>query len=132
MDEMEFTEEGDYEDEEERSVTRSRALARIAPAAAGNSIQSGLARISLSSLPTRPMAAAARPLALLASASKALGASSRLAVSPSRLPRAVAFALRGRRSFAAAAGGVVMGKAGAVDADAGMNAHQRRLLFEDE
>ncbi|KAK3138765.1 hypothetical protein QOZ80_5AG0373170 [Eleusine coracana subsp. coracana] len=78
------------------------------------------------------MAAAARPLALLASASKALGASSRLAVSPSRLPRAVAFALRGRRSFAAAAGGVVMGKAGAVDADAGMNAHQRRLLFEDE
>jgi isopentenyl-diphosphate Delta-isomerase len=44
----------------------------------------------------------------------------------------VAVALRERRSFAAAAGGAVMGKAGAVDADAGMDAHQRRLLFEDE
>ncbi|CAL4893583.1 unnamed protein product [Urochloa decumbens] len=83
-------------------------------------------------------AAAARPaLALLASASASLGAGrrawARLAVSSSSagsaLPR-----FRGRRSVAAAAGGAVMGKAGpgAVDADAGMNAVQRRLMFEDE
>jgi isopentenyl-diphosphate Delta-isomerase len=78
------------------------------------------------------MFAAARPLALPASASAALGASHQLAAPCSRLPRAVAVALRERRSFAAAAGGAVMGKAGAVDADAGMDAHQRRLLFEDE
>ncbi|CAN6351004.1 unnamed protein product [Urochloa humidicola] len=85
-------------------------------------------------------APAARPgLALLASASASLGAGrrswARLAVSSSSslaglaLPR-----LRGGRSFAAAAGGAVMGKAGpgAVDADSGMDAVQRRLMFEDE
>ncbi|RCV17718.1 hypothetical protein SETIT_3G241900v2 [Setaria italica] len=83
-------------------------------------------------------ASAARPtLALLASASSSLGAGrrarARLAVSSSlaasALPR-----LRGRCSLAAAAGGAVMGKAGpgAVDADAGMDAVQRRLMFEDE
>ncbi|PUZ65986.1 hypothetical protein GQ55_3G269900 [Panicum hallii var. hallii] len=83
-------------------------------------------------------APAARPtLALLASASASLGAGrrawARLAVSSSSaglaLPR-----LRGRRAFAAAAGGAVMGKAGpgAVEADAGMDAVQRRLMFEDE
>ncbi|TVU19371.1 hypothetical protein EJB05_35516 [Eragrostis curvula] len=80
------------------------------------------------------MAAAARPLALLASASAALGAGrSRLAAcSASGLPRAAGLALRGRRSLTAAAGGAVMGKAGVVDADAGMDAVQRRLMFEDE
>ena len=83
-------------------------------------------------------APAARPtLALLASASASLGAGrrawARLAVSSSlagpALPR-----LRGRRAFAAAAGGAVMGKAGpgTVEADAGMDAVQRRLMFEDE
>ncbi|KAL6610224.1 hypothetical protein ACP70R_040193 [Stipagrostis hirtigluma subsp. patula] len=82
------------------------------------------------------MAAAARPLALLASASASLaagGASVRLAASSSRTPRR-ALAVLGRRQFAAAAaaGGAVMGKAGAADADAGMDAVQRRLMFEDE
>ncbi|WVZ98545.1 hypothetical protein U9M48_043974 [Paspalum notatum var. saurae] len=81
-------------------------------------------------------ASAARPLALLASASASLGvgrrAWARLAVSSSAglaLP-----SIRGRRAFAASAGGAVMGKAGpgAVDADAGMDAVQRRLMFEDE
>jgi isopentenyl-diphosphate Delta-isomerase len=78
------------------------------------------------------MTTAARPLALLASASAALGASRRLAIPPSRLLKAAALALRGRRSFAAAAGSAVMGKDGAVDADARMDPLQRRLLFEDE
>ncbi|XP_062231379.1 isopentenyl-diphosphate Delta-isomerase I-like [Phragmites australis] len=75
---------------------------------------------------------------LLASASVSLGVGrrswSRLAVSSSAsglLPRP-GLALRGRRSFAAAAGGAVIGKADAVDADAGMDAVQRRLMFEDE
>ncbi|KAL6620253.1 hypothetical protein ACP70R_035392 [Stipagrostis hirtigluma subsp. patula] len=83
------------------------------------------------------MAAAARPLALLASASASLAAgrasSVRLAVSSSRTPRR-ALAVLGRRQFAAAAaaGGAVMGKAGAADADVGMDAVQRRLMFEDE
>ncbi|KAL6909972.1 hypothetical protein ACP4OV_001230 [Aristida adscensionis] len=83
------------------------------------------------------MAAAARPLALLASASASLAvrrASSRLGltVSSSRLPRP-ALAFRGGRPFTAAvAGGAVMGQAGAVDADPGMDAVQRRLMFEDE
>ncbi|XP_062181670.1 isopentenyl-diphosphate Delta-isomerase I, chloroplastic-like isoform X2 [Phragmites australis] len=84
---------------------------------------------------------AARPLVLLTSALAALGvgprAWPRLAVSSSTsasgLPRP-AVALCWRRSFAAAAGGAVMGKAGpgAVDTDAGMDAVQRRLMFEDE
>ena len=83
-------------------------------------------------------ASAARSLALFSSAaSLGLGrASSRLALSsPSShsglLPRP-ALAFRGRASFAATA--VVMGKAGAVDAeaDAGMDAVQRRLMFDDE
>ncbi|KAI5018606.1 hypothetical protein ZWY2020_043494 [Hordeum vulgare] len=83
-------------------------------------------------------AAAARSLALFSSAaSLGLGrASSRLALSSSPshsglLPRP-ALAFRGRASFAATA--VVMGKAGAVDAeaDAGMDAVQRRLMFDDE
>ena len=89
------------------------------------------------SLPSPIMSAsAARPLALLASASASLGvgrpAWARLAASSSAglaLP-----SIRGRRAFAASAGGAVMGKAGpgAVDADAGMDAVQRRLMFEDE
>ncbi|KAF6995914.1 hypothetical protein CFC21_012335 [Triticum aestivum] len=82
-------------------------------------------------------ASAARSLALFSSASLGLGrASSRLALSSSRshsglLPRP-ALAFRGRASFAATA--VVMGKAGAVgaEADAGMDAVQRRLMFDDE
>ncbi|KAM3410485.1 hypothetical protein ACQJBY_002599 [Aegilops geniculata] len=84
-------------------------------------------------------ASAARSLALFSSAaSLGLGrASSRLTLSSSPsshsglLPRP-ALAFRGRASFAATA--VVMGKAGAVDAeaDAGMDAVQRRLLFDDE
>lgn len=82
-------------------------------------------------------ASAARSLALFSSASLGLGrASSRLALSSSSshsglLPRP-ALAFRGRASFAATA--VVMGKAGAVDAeaDAGMDAVQRRLMFDDE
>ncbi|KAF8765627.1 hypothetical protein HU200_008118 [Digitaria exilis] len=82
-------------------------------------------------------ASAARPtLALLASAS--LGAGRRgwasLAVSSSSAGSALPVVRGGRRLFAAAAGGAVMGRAGpgAVDADAGMNAVQRRLMFEDE
>ncbi|RLM98691.1 hypothetical protein C2845_PM06G21630 [Panicum miliaceum] len=99
-----------------------------------------VSRARSGSLPTpliMAAASAARPtLALLASASASLGAGrrawARLAVSSSAglaLPR-----LRGRRAFAAAAGGAVMGKAGpgAVEADAGMDAVQRRLMFEDE
>jgi isopentenyl-diphosphate delta-isomerase len=83
-------------------------------------------------------ASAARPtLALLASASALLGAGrrarARLSFSSSL---AASAALRGRRAFAAAAGGAVIGKTGpglgAVDADAGMDAVQRRLMFEDE
>lgn len=80
-------------------------------------------------------ASAARSLALFSSATLGLGrASRRLAVSSSSsglLPRA-ALAVRGRSSFAATA--VVMGKAGTADAeaDAGMDAVQRRLMFEDE
>ena len=84
-------------------------------------------------------ASAARSLALFSSAaSLGLGrASSRLALTSSSsshsglLPRP-ALAFRGRSSFAATA--VVMGKAGAVDAeaDAGMDAVQRRLMFDDE
>ncbi|CAL4900783.1 unnamed protein product [Urochloa decumbens] len=84
-------------------------------------------------------AAAARPtLALLASASASLGAGrrawARLAVSSSSSAGSALPRLRGRRSVASAAGGAVMGKAGpgAVDADAGMNTVQRRLMFEDE
>ncbi|CAN6346829.1 unnamed protein product [Urochloa humidicola] len=85
-------------------------------------------------------APAARPaVALLASASASLGAGrrawARLAVSsPSSLVGPALTRLRGRRSVATAAGGAVMGKAGpgAVDADAGMDAVQRRLMFEDE
>ncbi|OEL12654.1 Isopentenyl-diphosphate Delta-isomerase I, chloroplastic [Dichanthelium oligosanthes] len=82
-------------------------------------------------------ASAARPLALLASASASLGvgrrARARLAVCSSLAGSALPM-LRGRRSLAAAAGGAVMGKAGpgAVDADAGMDSVQRRLMFEDE
>ncbi|CAD6272138.1 unnamed protein product [Miscanthus lutarioriparius] len=84
-------------------------------------------------------ASAARPLALLASASASLGvgrrAWARLAVSSSSAGSALP-SLRGRHSFAASAGGAVMGKPGpgpgAVDADAGMDAVQRRLMFEDE
>ncbi|PWZ10630.1 Isopentenyl-diphosphate Delta-isomerase I [Zea mays] len=82
-------------------------------------------------------ASASRPLALLACTSASHGAGrrawARLAVSSysarSALPR-----LRGRRSFAASAGGAVMGNPGpgAVDADVGMDAVQRRLMFEDE
>jgi len=82
------------------------------------------------------VAPAARPtFALLASASASLGAGrracARLAVSSSS---SAGPALRGRRAFAAAAGGAVMGKAGpgSVEADAGMDAVQRRLMFEDE
>lgn len=82
-------------------------------------------------------ASAARSLALFSSASLGLGrASSRLALysspSPSGLLPRPALAFRGRASFAATA--VVMGKAGAVDAeaDAGMDAVQRRLMFDDE
>uniref|UniRef100_A0ACD5THB5 Uncharacterized protein n=1 Tax=Avena sativa TaxID=4498 RepID=A0ACD5THB5_AVESA len=80
-------------------------------------------------------AMAARSLVLFSSASLGLGrASSRLAVSTSSsglLPRA-ALAFRRRSSFAATA--VAMGKAGTADAeaDAGMDAVQRRLMFEDE
>uniref|UniRef100_A0ACD5U3C0 Uncharacterized protein n=1 Tax=Avena sativa TaxID=4498 RepID=A0ACD5U3C0_AVESA len=81
-------------------------------------------------------AMAARCLVLFSSASLGLGrASSRLAVSSASssglLPRA-ALAFRGRSSFAATA--VAMGKAGTADAeaDAGMDAVQRRLMFEDE
>jgi hypothetical protein len=69
------------------------------------------APIQSSRAPISPMAEAAR---LLASASAALGASRQLAVPSSRLPRAVAVALRESRSFAAAAGGAVMVKAGGV------------------
>ncbi|XP_008655399.1 isopentenyl-diphosphate Delta-isomerase I isoform X1 [Zea mays] len=82
-------------------------------------------------------ASASRPLALLACTSASLGAGrrawARLAVSSysarSALPR-----LRGRRSFATSARGAVMGNPGpgAVDADVGMDAVQRRLMFEDE
>ncbi|KAL5203098.1 hypothetical protein ABZP36_014050 [Zizania latifolia] len=82
--------------------------------------------------------AAARSLAPFSSASVSLGlvlaraASARIAV-PSSFgghPRR-ALALRGRfSSFAATA--AVMGKAGTVGADAGMDAVQRRLMFEDE
>jgi isopentenyl-diphosphate delta-isomerase len=80
-------------------------------------------------------ASAARSIALFSSVSLGLGrASSRLALSSSSsglLPR-TALAFRGRSSFAATA--VVMGKAGTADAeaDAGMDAVQRRLMFEDE
>jgi hypothetical protein len=46
--------------------------------------------------------------------------------------RAVAVAVHGRRSLATAARGAVLGKAGAVNFDAGIDAQQLRLLFEDE
>ena len=78
-------------------------------------------------------ASAARSLALFSSASLGLGrASSRLVVSSSGLLPRTALAFRGRSSFAATA--VVMGKAGTADAeaDAGMDAVQRRLMFDDE
>ncbi|CAM0955490.1 unnamed protein product [Alopecurus aequalis] len=78
-------------------------------------------------------ASAARSLMLFSSASLGLGrASSRLAVSSSGLLPRPALAFRGRSAFAATA--VVMGKAGTADAeaDAGMSAVQRRLMFEDE
>ena len=85
------------------------------------------------------VAPAARPtFALLASASASLGAGrracARLAVSSSSSAGPALPRLRGRRAFAAAAGGAVMGKAGpgSVEADAGMDAVQRRLMFEDE
>uniref|UniRef100_A0A804PZR1 isopentenyl-diphosphate Delta-isomerase n=2 Tax=Zea mays TaxID=4577 RepID=A0A804PZR1_MAIZE len=80
---------------------------------------------------------AARSLALVASASASLGVGqrswARLAVSSSSAGSALP-KLRGLRSFAASAGGAVMGKPGpgVVDADAGMDAVQRRLMFEDE
>ncbi|KAK1696527.1 hypothetical protein QYE76_013224 [Lolium multiflorum] len=80
-------------------------------------------------------ASAARSLALFSSASLGLGrASSRLAVSSSSsaLLLRTALAFRGRSAFAATA--VVMGKSGTADAeaDAGMDAVQRRLMFDDE
>uniref|UniRef100_A0A0D9WGI2 isopentenyl-diphosphate Delta-isomerase n=1 Tax=Leersia perrieri TaxID=77586 RepID=A0A0D9WGI2_9ORYZ len=84
------------------------------------------------------MAAAARSLAPLSSASASLGrglarASARIAApSPSGLLPVRALALRGRGRSSFAATGAVMGKAGIVGADAGMDAVQRRLMFEDE
>ncbi|EAY98046.1 hypothetical protein EE612_029484 [Oryza sativa] len=81
------------------------------------------------------MAAAARSLALLSTASASLGLGVARSSARPRSPFGRGLALRGlsssSSSFAATA--AVMGKAGTAEAaDAGMDAVQRRLMFEDE